>query len=247
MSQLDCQKWETSLSRSFSETPAPCDMPWGHQLPSHTPIFQKPSHKQPRIIVIFKISKHLCGYIRKRQRKPTSLGSSGIKGLTRSLQSGADAALREVRANRTTTAGRAMVRQRRMWDGSTGRGCHWSCSRKLLTLIHCPSGVSDTKKVVEQVLITGRRGGSTYSDAPVKVCLMTLQTHADFSFSALNSQLISPLLPAALPLNELRQSAKACLWLLRHSKRTWRRLSPCGSEWTPCGDSLKVWRLLSPP
>lgn len=40
------------------------------------------------------------------------MGSSGIKGLTRSLQSGADAALREVRANRNTTAGRAMLRQR---------------------------------------------------------------------------------------------------------------------------------------
>lgn len=133
------------------------------------------------------------------------------------------------------------------------RWCCWSCNRKTSNADSFSHwGFKKKKKLLCKYLYGGGGGGFLHAQMHQWRFLMTLQSHADFFYSALNGQLNSPLLPTLLPLNELRQSATIhLLRLLRHLKRVLssveRRLFPRGSVWSPCGDNLKVWRLSFSP
>lgn len=84
-------------------------MAWGHPLQSHTPIFREPSQlKDSFLSFVYLFKSTVVKIIQEGKKVLTSFGSSGIKGLTMSLQSGAVAAPKELRASRNTTAGRAI-------------------------------------------------------------------------------------------------------------------------------------------
>lgn len=181
------------------------------------------------------------------------MGSSGIKGFTSSLQSGADAAASAMRDNRNTTTGRAMVSHRDV--------CR-TCNRKRLTLIHFPSGLHTKSCFCVSANPEGGGGGEErvwgwrgFLQAQMHqrrfpndhACSFLLLSPL-FFFSALKGELNSPLLPTPLLLNELRRSATSCLGLLKSFKKDLEQLfcsrmkdvSLWGAFWTLCGDGLRV-------
>lgn len=181
--------------------------------------------------VLKKLQHHCCKYDResKHTRWLTCLGSSGIKGFTSSLQSGADAAASAMRDNRNTTTGRAMVSHRDV--------CR-TCNRKRLTLIHFPSGLHTKSCFCVSANPEGGGGGEErvwgwrgFLQAQMHqrrfpndhACSFLLLSPL-FFFSALKGELNSPLLPTPLLLNELRQSATSCLGLLKSFKKDLEQL-----------------------
>ena len=93
------------------------------------------------------------------------------KGSTRSLQSGADAALREVRANRNTTTGRAMVRQTDEGESAALQSMSLKLQQKTskADLFALWDFIKKNKKICCASANNGEEGVSPNSDAPVKV------------------------------------------------------------------------------
>lgn len=192
---------------------------------------KKNKNKIRSLHVFKKLQHHCCKYDResKHTRWLTCLGSSGIKGFTSSLQSGADAAASAMRDNRNTTTGRAMVSHRDV--------CR-TCNRKRLTLIHFPSGLHTKSCFCVSANPEGGGGGEErvwgwrgFLQAQMHqrrfpndhACSFLLLSPL-FFFSALKGELNSPLLPTPLLLNELRQSATSCLGLLKSFKKDLEQL-----------------------
>lgn len=192
---------------------------------------KKNKNKIRSLHVLKKLQHHCCKYDResKHTRWLTCLGSSGIKGFTSSLQSGADAAASAMRDNRNTTTGRAMVSHRDV--------CR-TCNRKRLTLIHFPSGLHTKSCFCVSANPEGGGGGEErvwgwrgFLQAQMHqrrfpndhACSFLLLSPL-FFFSALKGELNSPLLPTPLLLNELRQSATSCLGLLKSFKKDLEQL-----------------------
>lgn len=192
---------------------------------------KKNKNKIRSLHVLKKLQHHCCKYDResKHTRCLTCLGSSGIKGFTSSLQSGADAAASAMRDNRNTTTGRAMVSHRDV--------CR-TCNRKRLTLIHFPSGLHTKSCFCVSANPEGGGGGEErvwgwrgFLQAQMHqrrfpndhACSFLLLSPL-FFFSALKGELNSPLLPTPLLLNELRQSATSCLGLLKSFKKDLEQL-----------------------
>lgn len=192
---------------------------------------KKNKNKIRSLHVLKKLQHHCCKYDResKHTRWLTCLGSSGIKGFTSSLQSGADAAASAMRDNRNTTTGRAMVSHRDV--------CR-TCNRKRLTLIHFPSGLHTKSCFCVSANPEGGGGGEErvwgwrgFLQAQMHqrrfpndhACSFLLLSPL-FFFSALKGELNSPLLPTPLLLNELRRSATSCLGLLKSFKKDLEQL-----------------------
>lgn len=154
----------------------------------------------------------LCAGINKETAKKsfTCWGSSGIKGFTMSLQSGAAASARELRARRNTTTGSAMVptagwRMRRTRRRKQLQRMSLKLCQKKKRLPNAgsfsPPGCPTPKKGAVQVLMCGRSG---FLHA-LKHQWRLFNDHPDFFSPALNNRLYCSVL--LLSLDEPGQGA----------------------------------------